>query len=154
MKTFMRIWLPAKSLGAGIFAGFMCAYVVAGYLYAWLIDRAAFNFTVPFIFVVEGVALAIVIAVLWYLLIDDAAPVRLRFFARLSIFALALAAALVVCVLIFFPFHTDWAKLWWIVIGIVTAGVVALSVIREIYSRITGRRYTEVLKKYQTGLRG
>ena len=152
MKTFMRIWFPAKSLGAGIFAGFMCAYVAAGYLYAWLVDRATFNFTVPFIFVIEGVGLAIFIAVLWYLLIDDAAPVKLRFFTRLIIFVLLLAAALAICVLLFFPFHTDWAKLWWIVIGVVTAGVVVISVIGEIYSRITGRRYTELLKKYQAGL--
>jgi len=144
--------ITVKTLAAGLFTGFMCAYVLAGYLYAWLVDRATFNFTVPFIFVIEGIGLAFFIATLWYVLMNDGTSVKLRFFPRLIIFTLALMAALAICVLLFFPFRTDWAKLWWIVIGVITAGVFVISVIGEIYSRITGRRYTELLKKYQAGL--
>jgi len=44
---------------------------------------------------------------------------------------------------------TYWAKLWLIVIGAFTAGVVGLSVLCEIYFRVTGKRYTEILQKYQ-----
>ncbi|MCL2882419.1 MAG: hypothetical protein FWF45_05995 [Coriobacteriia bacterium] len=152
MKTLMREVLAAKTLAAMIFAGFMCAYVVAGYLYSLVFPRAAFNFTIPFIFVLEGVVLSVVVAALWRLLISDDAPIKWRFSARLIIFALLLMAALVACVLVFFPFPTYWAKLWWIVIGCVTAGIGALAIIGEIYSRVTGKRYTEILKKYQAGL--
>ncbi|MCL2655501.1 MAG: hypothetical protein FWD65_07425 [Coriobacteriia bacterium] len=152
MKTFMREVLAAKTLAAMIFAGFMCGYMVAGYLYAVVFPRASFNFTVPFIFVLEGVALSVVVAVLWRLLISDDAPVKWRFPARLILFALLLATALVACVLVFFPFPTYWAKLWWIVIGCVTAAIGVLAVIGELYARITGKRYTEVLRKYQANL--
>jgi len=152
MKTFIREILAAKTLAAMIFAGFMCAYVVAGYLYSLVFPRAAFNFTIPFIFVLEGVVLSVVVTALWRLLISDNAPVKWHFSVRLIIFALLLLIALALCVLVFFPFPTYWAKLWWIVIGCVTAGIGALAIIGEIYSRVTGKRYTEVLKKYQAEL--
>jgi len=152
MKTFMHEVLAAKTLAAMIFAGFICAYVAAGYLYAVVFPAAAFNFTIPFIFVIEGVVLSVVVAALWRLLISDDAPVKWRFSGRLIVFALLLMVALALCVLVFFPFPTYWAKLWWIVIGCVTAAIGALAVIGEVYSRVTGKRYTEVLKEYQASL--
>ena len=150
MKKLMKRVLAAKSLAAMVFAGFICAYVAAGYLYALLVRHGQFNFTIPFIFVLEGLALSIIIAVLWYFLFGDNTVVKMRYSSRLMIFALAIMVSLAICVLVFVPFHTDWAKLWWIVIGCVAAGVVALSVIGEIYSRVTGNRYTELLKIYQS----
>lgn len=136
MKKFVSWALSIKTLAAWVFAGLMCAYVAAGYLYVLLIDRGPFNFTIPFIFVLEAVGLSIVIAALWRLLFGQGrAADRLRFFARLIIFACLLAGALAVCLLVFFPFHTDWAKLWLIVAGCVVAAIIALSAAAELYPR-------------------
>jgi len=149
MKHFLNTVMAAKTLAAMIFSGLICAYVAAGYLYAWLIHKGPFNFTIPFIFVLEGVGLSLVIALLYNLLFGEDSASRRRFFPRLVIFAVVLAAALVACLLVFFPFHTDWAKLWLIVAGCVVAVIVVLSVAAELYLRATGKRYTELLKRYQ-----
>jgi len=151
MKKLMSWVLPIKTLAAYLFAGLICAYVAAGYLYALLINRGPFNFTIPFIFVLEAVGLSIVIAALWSLLFGESrTATRLRFFPRLVIFAFLLAVALGLCLLVFFPFHTDWAKLWLIVAGCVVAVIVALSIVAELYLRATGKRYTELLRDYQS----
>jgi len=152
MRTFLRGVFAAKTLAAMVFAGFICAYVAAGFVYSLVFPSAAFNFTMPFIFVLEGVALSVVVAVLWQLLLSDDAPIKIRFIQRLIIFVLLLMVALAACLLMFFPFHTYWTKLWLIVIFCVAIGVVVLAVIGEVYLRITGKRYTELLKKYQSNL--
>jgi len=75
-----------------------------------------------------------------------------RYILRLALFAVSLLALLALCVLVFFAAPTNWAKLWWAVIGCVAAGIILLSVIAEIYYRRTGKRYTEILKNYKAGV--
>jgi len=151
MKKLIQTLMELKTTAAFAFAGFMCAYVVLGALYA-AIFYPAFEFNVPFIFVLEGVGLAVVTALLWRLLFDDRASVKTRYFPRLVIFAVGLAAALAVCLLIFYRWHTNEAKLWLIAVGLVAVGFCLLSVVGEIYYRVTGKKYTELLKIYQRGL--
>ena len=54
MKKLIRFIMPVKTLAAMIFAGLMCAYVVAGALYG-LIVYPGFEYTFPFIIVIQGV---------------------------------------------------------------------------------------------------
>ena len=149
MKKMMQFVMPVKSLAAMVFAGLMCAYMAAGSLYA-VITGTPFKYNIPFAFVLEGLMLSIVIAILWIVLLSDTFIKRMRFSPRLILFAVGLAAALGLCFLVFFARHTDWAKLWLIVIGVFVFAVIALSVLAELYFKATGRRYTELLKDYQT----
>ena len=151
MKKLMQFIMPVKTLASMIFAGLICAYVVAGCLWA-LITGQSFAYTIPFIFVAEGIALAIVIAVLWELLLGDQVIRKMRYFPRLILFALALAAALAGSLGVFFAQHTDWAKLWLIVVFLFMAVVITLSVIGEIYYRVTGKKYTELLNEYKANI--
>ena len=146
MKKLMAFVMPAKSLAALIFAGLMVLYVIAGYIVP-AIQGAPFDFTVPFIFVIEGVVLSIAIAAAWQGLF--AANRRWRFLPRLVVFCLLLVVLLALSVLVFFGWHTDWAKLWWIVVAAVMAGIVLVAIAGEIYYRVTGQRYTQLLRAYQ-----
>ena len=86
MKKLMRLIMPVKTLAAMIFAGLMCAYVVAGALYG-IIIYPGFEYTVPFIFVIQGIVMSIVIAALWKYLLDGYWINKMRYFTRLVIFA-------------------------------------------------------------------
>jgi len=146
MNKFMAFVMPAKSLAGLIFSGLMVLYVVAGYIVP-AIQKAPFDFTVPFIFVIEAVVLSIAIAAAWQALFATAR--RWRFLPRLAVFCLILVVLMALSVLVFFGWHTDWAKLWWIVIAAVMAGIVVIAVAGEIYYKVTGQRYTELLHAYQ-----
>ena len=59
--------------------------------------------------------------------------------------------ALTACLLIFFPWHTNEAKLWLAVAGCFAAAVIALSILGELYFKATGKRYTAILGDYKAG---
>jgi len=149
MKKILSFIMPVKSLAALFFAGLMCAYMVAGALYA-AFEEPSFQYTIPFIFVLEGVGLSIVTALLCEFLLSDRWIKKMRYLPRLLIFAVAMIAALTACLLIFFQWHTNEAKLWLIVAGLVVAAIGVLSIIGEVYFRKTGKKYTEILKQYQS----
>jgi len=146
MNKIMAFVMPAKSLAALIFSGLMVLYVIAGYIVP-AIQGASFGYTVPFIFVIEGVVLSIVIAAAWQALFADSR--RWRFLPRLAVFCLVLVVLLALSVLVFFGWHTDWAKLWWIVVAAIMAGIVIVAIVGELYYRATGQRYTQLLRDYQ-----
>ncbi|MCL2782957.1 MAG: hypothetical protein FWD80_03165 [Propionibacteriaceae bacterium] len=148
MNKLMSVLMPIKSLAALIFAGLIVLYMVAGAIVPAVIHQP-FNFTIPFIFVIEGVVLSVLIAGLWGVFFGDQAVLQWRYFPKLIVFCLAMAALLTLSVLVFFGWHTDWAKLWWMVIACIMAGVVGVSIIGELYYRKTGRRYTQILQNYQ-----
>jgi len=89
---------------------------------------------------------------LWLVLLGDQRPHRLRYLPRLAIFCVLAAVAGGLCLLDFFLTHTDWAKLWLIVAGLVAAGLVVLSVLGELYYKTTGKKYTELLERYKAGV--
>ena len=152
MNRLMSFVLRIKTLAAMVFSGLLCLYVAAGYLYAIFIHEGPFNFTVPFVFVLEGLVLSILISILWGVFFTDEFIKKWRYFPRLIVFSLIMMILLSVCVLVFVAIPTYWAKLWWIVIGAFMAGLVCLSVLCEIYFRATGKRYTEILKEYKAGV--
>jgi len=152
MNKLMQWLMPAKTVAALVFAGLVCAYMAAGALYAG-VTGVAFGYTVPFIFLIQGVVLSVAIGLLWTGLLAEQRPHKLRYLPRLVVFCVGLVVALSLCFLNFFLMHTDWAKLWLIVAGLVVAGVVGLSVLAEAYFRATGKTYSDILKAYQANLK-
>lgn len=151
MKKLMQFVMPVKTLAAMIFAGLMCAYVVVGALYA-AIFYPQFEFTVPFIFVIQGIIMSVVIAGLWEVLLGDGWIKKMRYLPRLVIFAALMIIVLTLGLLTFVPWHTNEAKLWLVVTGLVITAIGVLSIIGEMYYRYTGKKYTEILKKYQANI--
>ena len=152
MKKLLNFVLPLKSFAAMIFSGFICAYMVTGTLYS-IILKDPFNYTIPFVFVLQGLVLSIVISSLWVIILGDTIIKKMRYLPRLIIFSISLMVVLVLCLLTFFAIPTDWAKLWLIVAGLVVMGIIALSILFELYYRITGKRYTEMLREYQSKIK-
>jgi len=151
MKKVLGFILPLKSLAALVFAGLVCAYMVCGWLVS-VFTHIAFNYTIPFIFLIQGLVLSVAIAILWGVLLGDSGKKKLRYLPRLIIFCVALFVVLALCLLTFFSLPTDWAKLWLLVAGMLTASVVVLSLIGEAYYHVTGKRYTAALRDYQASM--
>ncbi|MCL2483634.1 MAG: hypothetical protein FWF43_09535 [Propionibacteriaceae bacterium] len=145
MSRVVEVVMSAKTLAAMVFSGLMVLYLIGGALVTPVFG-VSFNYTVPFIFVIEGLVVSVLISVVWTWLFGDQTHSTTRYFPRLVIFCLAMAVMLTLSVLVFFGWHTDWAKLWWIVMACVMAGIVVVSVIAEAYFRRTGRRYTQILQ--------
>jgi len=70
MKKLMVLVITIKSYAAMIFAGLILAYMFAGWLYSTIM-QVPFSDEIPYIFVMQGVLLALAISVLWYLLFTD-----------------------------------------------------------------------------------
>ena len=149
MKKLMSIVVPLKSFAAMIFAGFICLYVVTG-VFCDVVQHQAFDYTIPFIFVIQGLLLSMMISVLWGIFLNDKIIKKWRYLPRLIVFSLSLMALLAACFLTFVAIPTDWAKLWLIVAGCVVAAIIILSISAELYLRATGKKYTEILKTYQS----
>ena len=142
MKKLIQFLMPVKTLAAMVFSGLMCAYVAAGALYG-LIIYPAFEYTVPFIFVIQGVVMSIVIAALWEYLLGGFWIKKMRYLPRLVIFVASMTVLLTLGLLAFIPWHTNEAKLWLIVAGFFIAAIGAFSIIGEAYYRLTGKKYTK-----------
>jgi phosphatidylserine synthase len=150
MKKIMAFVLPIKAMAAMIFAGLMCLYMLSGILYAG-VTGVEFNYMIPFIFVLQGLGLSVLIAILWELFFSNTVIKKWRFFLRHVMFEISLLALLAVCFLTFSAIPTDWAKLWLIAAGSVAVGIIAISGIGEMYYKKTGKRYTEILRNYKMG---
>jgi len=151
MKKIMAFVLPIKSMAAMVFAGFICLYVVSSIIYS-TIKNMEFNHTIPFIFILQGLGLSILISFLWELFFSNIVIKNWRFFLRHLLFELSLMVLLAICFLTFLAIPTDLGKLWLIVIGIVAAGIIIVSGIGEMYYKKMGKRYTEVLKTYKSNI--
>src|SRR5690348_1025585 len=116
MKIFFGVLIQIKALAAMVFTGLILAYMAAVWLYSTAKD-VPFEYSIPFIFILQGVVLAIAISVLWFVLLSDSVIKKMRFYLRLIIFVVALVIVLTACLMTFFAFHTNWAKLWLIISG-------------------------------------
>jgi phosphoglycerol transferase MdoB-like AlkP superfamily enzyme len=148
MRKLMGFVMPIKTYAALIFTGLICLYMISGVLYAQL-SGAVFSYTIPFVFVLQGLVLSLLISILWSVFISDVLIKKLRFFARFLLFGLSLLVLLSLCLLTFLAVPTNWAKLWLIVIAAVVFGIVILSCLSEMYYRKTGKLYTEALALYK-----
>ncbi|MCL2826193.1 MAG: DUF3488 domain-containing protein [Eggerthellaceae bacterium] len=149
MKKFVAFIVPVKAFAAYIFAGLMCLYMAAGALYATAWADPAFAFNIPFVFVIEGAVLSLLIALLWAAIFNEKANQKRRWFPRLILFSVLLFALLAVCLLVFVAMPTNEAKLWLAVAGFFVCCTILVSILVEAYYKVTGKRYTEILKEYQ-----
>ena len=148
MKKIMAIVMPVKVFAAMIFSGFMILYMVSGILYA-VFTVEAFDYSIPFVFVLQGLGLSLAISVIWGIFYSDVLIKKWRFFRRNLAFALSILSFLAVCFITFLAIPADWAKPWIITAFIITIGVIMLFSLNEMYYRKTGKHYTEVLKIYK-----
>jgi len=150
MKKFMSFIMPMKLIAGGIFAGLIGFYMVVGTLYTQF-TGAAFEYSIPFAFIIQGAVLAVAIATLWGVFFGEMVIKKWRFFKRAFAFNLSLIIVIALCVLTSFalPMPGDWAYLWLIGAGIIALGISVMSGLNEIYYRKTGERYTEMLHLYQ-----
>ena len=151
MKKLADFVMPLKMFGAAIFSGFMILYMVSGVVYAY-VTTEDFNYAVPFVFVLQGLLLAALISLLWGVFFSDVLIKKWRVSPRLIVFSISLMILLGACVLTFIAIPTDWAQLWLITNSCIGFGLIVFAIVNEIRLKATGRRYTEVLNKYKTGL--
>ena len=149
IKRLVNFVMPLKMFASAIFTGFMILYMVSGVGYAYFTGKADFNYSVPFVFVLQGLLLSALISLLWGLLFSDVLIKKSRTSARLIIFSVLLMVLLSICVLTFMAIPTDWANLWLITNGCIGLGVILFAIINEVRFKATGRRYTEVLNRYK-----
>lgn len=148
MKKLLRFVIPLKSFASMLFTGLISLYMAMGSLYAFLREET-FTYSIPFVFILEGLVLSIVISVLWHVLFGEDAIHRTRHFPRLLIFSVSLMVLTMACAGVFFAFPTPWAKLWMVVVGFLATGLLVLALLGEGYLKATGKRYTEILTDYK-----
>ena len=148
MRKLVEITQPIKAFAAMMFAGLICLYMVSGVLYAFFTD-AEINYSIPFIFVIQGMGLTVVIAILREVIFSDLIIKKWRFFQRVVVFSVSLVALLAVCVLTFLAIPTEWAFLWLISASVLALGVTVIFGLSEVYYRKTGQWYTEMLRIYK-----
>jgi hypothetical protein len=149
MKRIISFSVPFKALAAMIFAGFIVLYMVNGLIYT-IVTNNEFEYSIPFIFVLQAIGLSVIISLLWHLFYSNAIIKKGRFIIRHILFELSILVLFGVCFFTFFTFPTDFSKLWLITIGIVSLFILILFGICEMYYKRTGKRYTEILKAYQS----
>jgi uncharacterized membrane protein YfcA len=149
MKKLMAVVLPMKNFAAMIFTGFIALYLVTGTLYA-VCANAEFDFKIPFVFVLEGMALSLIISALWSALFSEKR--KCRAYIRLIAFAAALAASVIAGAFAFPVIPDRWSALWVAVTCCIVLGVIVMAILGEAYYRREGKRYTKALREFQANL--
>jgi len=152
MKKFLNTIVSIITFATMIFTGLILAYSVAGWLYSVVMNNMSFNYSIPFIFVLEGTLLSVMISVLWTVFLTDSVFRKMRYYLRIILFVCTVTVVLSTCFLVFFKFHTDWAKLWLIISGLFVIAVIGTSVLGELYFQLTGKRYTQILNDFKENI--
>ena len=148
MKKLMDFVVPLKAFAAMLFAGLMILYMVSGVAYSFLLGEA-FDYAIPFIFVLQGLGLSMVISILWGVFISDTLIKKWRFVRRCIAFKLSIIPFLALCFFTFLAIPTDWTIPWFIAILAVSVFAVVLAMASEVYFKKTGERYTAALNQYK-----
>ena len=148
MRKLVNFVTPVKAFAGMMFAGLIILYMVTGTAYA-AITGAAFDYSVPFVFILQGLVLTMIIALLRELILGDRIIKSWRFFRRVIVFGISLMVLLAVCFLVVFAIPSNWAYLWLIAVGVLMLGMIVIFGISEIYYQKTGDWYTEMLGIYK-----
>ncbi|MCL2387667.1 MAG: hypothetical protein FWC89_09005 [Defluviitaleaceae bacterium] len=148
MKKLVTLSVPIKAFASMIFAGIMVLYMVSGVAYS-IITGEAFEYAIPFVFVVQSALLSTIISALWSVFLGGTVIKKWRFTKRLIMFKLSLILLLALCFFTFLAIPADWTMPWFISILAVSVFVVILAMLSEVYFKKTGERYTEALKQYK-----
>jgi len=148
MNKLIRFSVPFKAFGAMIFSGLIILYMVSVFIYN-IVTGNELEYSIPFILVLQGIGLSVLISLLWSLFFSNVIIKKWRFFIRHILFELSMLVLIAVSVLTFLAIPMDITKLWLIAIGAVFVFVIILFGLCEMYYKKTGKRYTEILKAYQ-----
>ena len=149
MKRIIELTTPIKTFAAMLFAGFICLYIFSGIVYAAFIYDA-FAYTISFVHLLKGIGLTMLISLSWGLCLSDVIIKKWSFFKRQILFKLLLAILLAFSFFTFSVIETEWEILWLVVAVTIVLFVITLSYLSEWYFRKTSKRYTELLKIYQS----
>ena len=149
MKKIIELTTIIKSFAAMLFAGFVCLYIFIGIVYAAFVDDS-FTYAISFVHLLKGIGLATLISLTWGLCFSDVVIKKRTFLKRQILFKVSLAILLAFSFYTFTVIESGWAILWLIVAGTIIAFVIVLSYLSEWYFRKTSKRYTELLKIYQS----
>lgn len=149
MNLIMKFSLPLKAFAAMLFAGIIVLYMFSSIIYT-IITGEEINYSIPFVFIIQGLVLSVFISLLWGLFFSNIIHKKWRFFTRFILFELSLLVLLAVCFFIFLSIPANLTKLWLIAIGAVSLFVTVLFGIYEMYYKKTGSRYTEILHTYKS----
>jgi hypothetical protein len=151
LQALTNFVMPLKMFASAIFTGIIILYMVSGVAYAYITGNA-FEYAIPFVFVLQGLLLAALISLLWGIFISEAIIKSWRYFQRLIVFSIFLMILLAACIVTFIAIPTEWSWFWLIINGAIGLGLIKFSVISEIRFKRTGKRYTEILKNFQSGI--
>ena len=148
MNKLVKFSIPFKAFGAIIFSGLIILYMVTVFIYK-NVTGVELDYNIPFILVIQGIGLSVLISLLWSLFFSNVIIKKWRFFIRHILFELSMLVLVAISILTFLAIPTNLTKLWLIAVVAVSVFVIILFGICEMYYKKTGKRYTEILKAYQ-----
>jgi len=148
MKKLVDFITPVKSFAAMMLAGLVILYMVTGTAYA-LVTGADFDYSIPFVFILQGAGLTMIIALLREIILSDRIIKKWRFFRRMMLFSLALLLLFAVSFFVVFAIPAGWAYLWLAATALLMAGMTVIFGLSEFYYKKTGDWYTQMLQVYK-----
>jgi len=151
MNKLIKFTIPFKAFAAMIFSGLIILYMVSVFIYT-VVTGGELDYSIPFILVLQGIGLSVLISLLWSLFFSNVIIKKWRFFIRHILFELSMLVLVAVSILTFLAIPANLTKLWLIAVGAVSLFIIILFGICEMYYKKTGKRYTEILKAYKESL--
>ena len=148
IRKLAEVTQPIKAVASMLFAGLVCMYMVSGVLYSFF-TGAEISYSIPFIFIIQGMGLTVVIAILRELIFSDFLIKKWRFFHRMAVFSVLLIALLTLGALTFLAIPAEFTFLWLISACVIALGATVIFGISEVYYRRTGEWYNEMLRVYK-----
>jgi len=149
MKKLMYWSILLKSHAAMFLTGLIVLYMVVSTGHA-LITGESLELAIPFAYVIQSMVLSVIISVLWVVFFEDNLIKKARYFVRLIMFSLSLIPIFAVCLWLFYVISSEWTFLWVAIAGLLIVGLIIISLLFEVYFKLEGKRYTNVLMRYNS----
>lgn len=140
MKKFLTLAMAAKSVACIAFAGMIVLFMIIGMIRG--------ENTLPFALIWQVLALAVVISIAQQLCFSGVVFKKLRYGIRMLIMSFIMLVVLAACAHFFEWFPAEPVN-WLIFIGIFVLVIAAFTVSWEVYFRVTGKKYNDMLTSYQ-----
>jgi len=149
MKKLMYWSILLKSHAAMFLTGLIVLYMVVSTAQAFITGETL-DLAIPFTYVIQSMVLAVVISVMWVVFFDDNLIKKTRYFKRLIMFSLALIPVFALCLWLFYVVSSEWTFMWVVIAGLLVIGLIIISLLFELYFKLEGKRYTNVLMSYNS----
>lgn len=140
MKRFIEVTLALKNMAGLCFTGTILIYMVVG----WFFGLRAVTFSLLWQFL----AIAIICGVLQFVFFSGNVVKTMRYSLRVLCFGAPLYLCVSVLAMVFrwFPMRP---MSWLVFTGIFLAILVVLAVVFELYFKLVGRQYNQILQDYK-----